>query len=331
MGKREDRLSLLYKVAYLYYEVGKKKYEIGQQVKQSPSQVGNLLEEALREGIVKIEVNLPRLKRLEDRIKKKFDLRDVVIVPNDSDCSSLLNRLGQASSEYFEANVPDGAKVGLGGGYLMYEMINRLPARKRDIEIFPAAIIGRGSRISHIDPMILVTLLWARSGHLPERARYVTVTPLDKAVDIPELQKHYRQLLRNRKVSELFEDMKGVDWVFASMGGVEADEAYIAATNYATKNLLDEIKLDDRTLRGEGVVGDVVYSFFDKNGKTKSDWNLVPTVGVKQLKEMSSDPRKRVVITVGSYKMPALEGLMRGEICNVLITDALAAEKLLQI
>src|SRR6266550_2634537 len=143
--KREERLTLLYKVAQLYYVDGKKKYQIAHLVQQSSTQVANLLQEAKAEGIVSIQVTLPRLRRLQREIKERFSLREVVIVPYDADCSALLKRLGQASAEYFEANVEDGSKIALGGGYLMYEMISMLSERQRDIGIFPAAIIARGS------------------------------------------------------------------------------------------------------------------------------------------------------------------------------------------
>jgi len=205
-----------------------------------------------------------------------------------------------------------------------------LPERQRDIGIFPAAIIARGSHIAHIDPLILVTLLWAKSGHLQERAHYVTVTPLRKSANSSQLRKHYLQLLRNEMVGELFESMKAVDWVFASIGGLDAEQSYIAATNYSTRNLLDEIKLEDDKLRKEGVVGDIIYSFFDENGETKPQWNIVATLGVNQLKKMAADPNKHVVVTVGAYKMRALKAVLRGKLCNTLITDARAAELLLK-
>jgi deoxyribonucleoside regulator len=328
--KRDDRVGLLYKVAQLYYEGGIKKYEIGKLVNQSPSQVGNLLAEARKKGIVKIEIGLPRLQLLQNKLKSTFGLLDVIVVPYDADCPGLLKQLGQAAAEYFEDSVLDGAKVALGGGYLMYEMISALSERKRDVQLFPAAIIGRGSDVTHIDPMILVTLLWAKSGHLQRRAHYVTVTPLERIGDRRQVQKHYSQLRRNKKVHDLFEAMKTVDWVFASIGGLNADDDYVSATQYATKNLMDEMKLDDDDLKKEGVVGDIVYSFFNGSGDTKPSLDIGITLGVRHLKAMVQDSKKRVVVVAGSYKLEALKAVLRGQICNVLITDANAADRLLR-
>jgi DNA-binding transcriptional regulator LsrR (DeoR family) len=43
---------------------------------------------------------------------------------------------------------------------------------------------------------------------------------------------------------------------------------------------------------------------------------------------MVADPKSRVVVIVGSYKLQALRAVLRGKLCNVLITDAEAAEKI---
>jgi hypothetical protein len=209
-------------------------------------------------------------------------------------------------------------------------MINALPDQRRDIDIYPAAIIGRGPVIAHIDPMILVTLLWAKSGREQGRAHYVTVLPPEKGSTREEVQKEYKQFHKTRKkVSELFEQMKDVDVVFASIGGLEVSSEYRSATSYATKNLLGEMSLTEEDLRAEGAVGDIAYSFFNEKGETKPEWNFFLSLGVKHLKQIAADPNKRVVVVVGGYKIAALKAVLRGKLCNVLITDAQAAETVL--
>jgi DNA-binding transcriptional regulator LsrR (DeoR family) len=326
--KAEERLALLYKVAQMFYEQRIKKYKIAKMVKQSPTQIAKLLEEAKRRGIVKITVSLPRLTVLQERLKAKYKLKEAIVIPYDRDCSALLIRLSKAAAEYFDNRVDDGSRVALGGGYLMYRMVNLLPERPRDIHIYPAAIIARGPTSAHLDPLVIVNSLWARSGQPKEKLHYVTVTPSDKPPKVDQLRQHYQELLRNRVVNGLFNEMKNTGWVFASIGSVDADPAYIQATNNSTRNLLDEIKLDDGSLRSQGVIGDIAYSFFDASGDTKRDWNIVATIGVDHLKRMVRENRN-VVVVVGSYKLRALQAVLAGRICNVLITDATAAEKLL--
>jgi DNA-binding transcriptional regulator LsrR (DeoR family) len=123
--------------------------------------------------------------------------------------------------------------------------------------------------------------------------------------------------------------MKLVDIVFASIGALDVNPEYRAATQYVTKNLLKEVKLSEQDLRDQGVVGDIIYSFFDAKGKTKPAWNIFLSLGVDFLREMAAATDKKVVVVVGSYKMDALKALLQGKLCNVLITDGYAAESLI--
>ncbi|MEP6912954.1 MAG: sugar-binding domain-containing protein, partial [bacterium] len=280
---------------------------------------------------------------LQDKLKRRFGLRDAIVIPTDQDCSLLLKNLAKAAADYFEKIVPARASVALGGGYLMYEMVARLPERHRDIDIYPAAIVGRGPSITHIDPMTLVTLLWAKSGHGQGRAHYITLTPPEIGSGFESLARYYGEFQKRKQVKPLLASMNNVDFVFASVGGIDASEAYLAVTRDMTKNLLDEMNLgaanrnkpksastNASQLSEAGAVGDLAYSFFDAEGRTKSEWNLATSIGIKRLKELSSTPDKAVVVVVGGYKEQSLNAVMQGRICNVLITDADGAEQALK-
>jgi deoxyribonucleoside regulator len=333
--KEDERTALLYKVASLYFERDPDskrltKSQIAARIGQSPTQVANLLREAEEKGIVSIKINLPKLRELQEGLKGRYEfLRDVVVIPPEKDCAVLLRLLGKSAAEYFEEQATGGMKVGISGGYVMYEMVEALADKRRDIDIYPTAIIGRGPGVVHIDPMILVTLLWAKSGRQPDRAHYVTVLPSEATKRDKVRQEYKRFYSERKKVREIFKQMELVDTVFASIGALEVNAEYRAATQYVTKNLLKEIRLSEDELRDEGVVGDIIYSFFDENGRTRPAWNIFLSLGVDHLREMAADPAKRVVVVVGSYKMEALKAVLRGKLCNVLITDGHAAESLI--
>jgi DNA-binding transcriptional regulator LsrR (DeoR family) len=174
--------------------------------------------------------------------------------------------------------------------------------------------------------MITVTLLWAKSGRQPGRAHYVTITPPEGDGNLKNAKKVYRKVVEHGKVRGLYDEMKDVDILFSSIGALNADTEYKAVTQYLTKNLLDEIGASETEMRG--VVGDINYSFFDKLGSTRPEWNPFPTLGVTELTAIARNRQRRVVITAGSYKMEALKAVLSGKMCNVLITDALAAEHL---
>jgi len=326
----EERLNLLYRVATMYYHEGMTKAKIAGILSQSATHVANLLEEAKRKNIVTINVNVPTAQNLALGLKTRFPhLKEVVVVPFDRDCSDLLKQLGEAAAAYFEEMVTAGARIALGGGYLMFEMISQLPSRDRDIHIYPVAIMGRGPTIAHIDPVTLVTLLWAKSGRGKGRAHYVTVTPPDKETR-ESIVDHYEKLESTKKLRDLFSEIESVDFLFLSVGGLDADPEYVSIAQNGSQNLVLEMAgVTKEELKVEGAIGDIGYCFFDRDGKGRREWKIGNTLTLDKLRSLSETSDKRVVAVVGAYKMKSLEVIVNNRFCNVLITDSRAANSLL--
>jgi deoxyribonucleoside regulator len=323
-----ERLTLLHKVATLFYEKGKRKYDIASDIKQSPTQVGLLLKEAIKEGIVNIEVNLPRFTSLQESLKIRFGLLDVMVVPFDNDFSLLRSNLSKVTAKYFEVNVQDNHKIAVGGGYLTYKMIEYLEDKVRNIDIYSTALLGRDNGITHIDPMILVNLLWAKCGHQYEKAHYFTLTPPNESADNTEIRKHYDEMKHNNRLIQLLSAMNSVDFVFTSIGSLGADKTFNVNPN-KPKNLAVSIRISEDELKSQGVVGDIVYSFFGSDGQTRPEWSVFPSIKIETLKQMSKSKNKKVVVIAGYYKSKALKSVLENKMCNVLITDTYSAELLL--
>lgn len=323
-----ERLSLLHKVATLYYKKGLKKYDIARKIRQSPTQVGLLLKEAIDSGIVRIEVNLPNFTVLQDSLRVKYDLLDVIVVPFDKDFGQLRNNLSRASAKYFEANVKDKVKVAIGGGYLTYKMVEYLEEKLRNIDIYPTALIGRDNGITHIDPVILVNLLWAKCGHIYQKAHYFTLTPPDESANTIEIKNHYDQIKNDPRLQQFLSAMNDVDIIFTSIGSLGIDKTFNSNPS-KPKNLAVSIKVSEEELKSQGVAGDIVYSFFDNNGETRPEWSIFPAIDIENLKLMSKAKNKKVVVTAGYYKNKSLKAILNNKMCNVLITDAYSAELIL--
>jgi deoxyribonucleoside regulator len=328
----DDRKTLL-EVARLYYEEEITKSEIAKSRGVSNTQVGRLLKEAHERGIVQIKFHPPLLEELGFQLIRRFDLRKAIVipsVPNMRKNYEFQRRLwGEAAADYFEETVKPGMKVGISGGYTVHEMISALPVRDRRIKIFPTAIIGRGPIIEHLDPVVLVTLLWSKSGRASETAYYVTVPPFERGSSVETVQRENKLLLKRQKVRTVYEGMKEVDIIFGSIGSVEVPKEYSAHTHHTTIRLLEEIGVTETRLRSEGAVGDINYSFFNENGNTKASWDFFLTLDVEHLRRMASLPKKDVVIMAGVYKVVPLKAVLKGRLCNVLITDEQTAIELL--
>jgi deoxyribonucleoside regulator len=325
----DERLRQVLKVARLFYEKEMTKTDISHEIRASTTQVARLLEEAREQGYVRIEFTPPTLYDLGERLKARYEwLQDVVVISYTDDLAFLRRMLGKAAAQYFEAAIPDGATVAIGGGDTMYEMVMALPSEERNIFLVPTAIIDTGPVLTHIDPAVLLTILWVRNGRRPGHARFATGLPFNKPLSRQKIKEEYEEFCKRKAVQEVMAEMKRADFMFTSLGCLKPDADYEKLSPRPHKYLLENLRLTEAAIIKEGAIGDINYSFFDENGQTDPDWNIFPTLGVDRVKEMVM-ANKRVVAATGRYKLPALKAALNGRLFNVLITDEIAAGELL--
>lgn len=325
----EERLRQVLKVAHLFYEKEMTKTDISHEIRASTTQVIRLLEEAKEQGYVRVEFSPPKLHELAEQLKRNYEwLEEAAVVSYADDLAFLRRMVAKAAAQYFESAVTEGAKVAVGGGDTMYEMVMALPQEERNIFLVPSAIIDTGPVLTHIDPAVLVTTLWVRSGRKPGHAHFATGLPQSKPLSRQKIREEYEEFSRRRAVQEVLGEMKRADFLFTSLGCLKADAEYEKLSPRPHKYLLENLRLTEAALSKEGAVGDINYSFFDGEGKTIPEWNIFPSLGVEAVREMVRAGRK-VVVAAGRYKLPSLKAALNGKLFNVLITDEMAARELL--
>lgn len=333
----EERRRRLFKVAWLRYKKNMKKASIAREIDTSITHVTRLLDEAERKGIVQFKFTPPKLEALGVDLQQCFPcVKEAIVVASTEDYWFQRQLWGTAAAQYFEENVTPGTVVGITGGYTINEMIAALPEREREIEIYPTAIIGRGPTIEHIDPIVLVTQLWVKSGTSRSVAHYATILPFEEDTSYEEVLKKRQEFLENEKIKELYDGMhKRVKIIFTSIGLVGADPEYKKYSKLTTLKLLAEIKgVTEKKLvnelRKDGVVGDLAYAFFDKEGKPSRKWNYFLTTEIERVREMANNyPDEKVVMMAGKFKIEGLKAALKGNLCNVLITDETSARQLI--
>jgi deoxyribonucleoside regulator len=325
----DERLRQVLKVAYLFYEQEMTKTDISHEIRASTTQVARLLEEAREQGYVRIEFTPPKLYDLGEQLKARYEwLQDAVVISYAEDLSFLRRMLGKAAAQYFESSVTAGARVAVGGGDTIYEMAMALPREERNIYLVPTAIIDTGPVLTHIDPTVLVTILWARSGRKPGQAHFATGLPPNKPLSRQKIKEEYEEFCLRRAVQSVLAEMKRAEFAFMSLGCLRPDPDYEKLSPRPHNYLLENLRLTRAGLVKEGVVGDINYSFFDEHGQTAAEWNIFPSIGVDQIRGMV-EAKKKVVVAVGRYKIAALKAALRGRLFSVLITDEMAAKELL--
>src|SRR6476620_4281282 len=114
MGRLEE-LRLITKVATLYHQHGLRQAEIAERLDLSQASVSRLLKRGESEGIVRITVAAPMgvYPQLEDALKERYGLKEVVVVDGTDEPAELLHHLGAAAAYYVETTLQPDEQIGI--------------------------------------------------------------------------------------------------------------------------------------------------------------------------------------------------------------------------
>jgi deoxyribonucleoside regulator len=306
---------LMLKAARLYYEDNRTQEDVARTLKVSRPTVSRLMQQAREEGIVQIKIVDPSAthSQLELQLLSTFNLADVVVIDTEGDTHDLTRRrLGQAAARYLERTVTNGGVIGLGWGRTMHEVVQALePKRKARVTVVP--LIGG---LGQIAPMFQV--------HELARTFAEKFGGTWQNFYVPALvgsDKMAADLLGSsdmRQVSALWDDLSVA---VVGIGNVDfASEIQMLFVNYLNES-------SQTKLQASKAVGDICVRFFDVNGKVCQAVRGVVGADLKQIRNA-----KRVIgVASGASKAEAILGALRGHYVNVLVTDDLAAQRVLEL
>jgi len=323
-GVQPDEIRQMVRCVQLYYRAQRHQNEIARELGLSSSKVSRLLKRAFADGLVRVEIELPKRPRLEVALVERFRLRDAVVIPL-GETRELKEDLGTAAARYFEKSAADGARVGLSCGYTLYQLIRALRERRfRDLELYP---LSGESTLQLVDlfPNTLVGMMAAK--YRPHVRAYAL--PVQVLGSFAAAQRERRRLLQKGEVRRIYEAASDVDIALVGIGMIgEATAGFCSLAEFYGVSV--------GRLRALGVVGEINYHPFDRDGKLLDRKELRPltqrvlAVPPSRLRELSSQYRKLVIAVAGGPdKHAAILGAMRGRFANVLVTDENTAEALL--
>ena len=106
-------------ICHLYYEDGLSQNEIAEKLKISRPTISRLLTFAKENGLVQIKVMDPKqdLSLLQIQLKKKYQLKEVLVAENFIDDTQIINdKLGKLTAEYLNHIVEDNHIIGISWG-----------------------------------------------------------------------------------------------------------------------------------------------------------------------------------------------------------------------
>ncbi len=299
------------RIAWMYYVEGLTQSEIADKLGIGRVTVVRNINEAIRQREVKIWIKgeIADCVSLENELKQVFGLEDAVVVPQPSIPTNINKSIGVAAGMYTTDQLTDDFILGVGWGATLYESLATLsPRNLSGVEVI--SLLGGVVEARRYNPG---EFAWQFANTVGADCYLLTAPAIvDSAAT--------RDALVNRcGLSTVFEHGAKMNMALLSVGNMEQQ---------ATSFRFGFMSEDDRiSLTAKGAVGDLLYNFFDAQGRLV-DHPINSRVMSMPVDKIRSVP-KRVIASGGNHKIEALLGAIKLVDCNVLITNESTARALI--
>jgi len=310
----QDEFELLARIANRYYNDGRTQAEIAREFSLSRPKVQRLLERARFSGVVDIHIEAPPWLNLdlEAQLREAFRLTEVIVAPRRDDPQSQREEVARGAARYLERRVHDGSVVAVSHGRDTGE-VHRFfrPGHRLDCT-FVSAMGGSPRLDEPTNPNDICRALAERAGG---RAVSLYAPAYVESVEMRD------RLLEQDAVAAPLRLAANADMALVGIGGTD-DGCTMVRSGCFT---LEEIA----RLRADGAVGDVLGNYVDSSGRR------IASQGSGRLIALSIDDLRRIetVVAVASEweKPPAILGVLRAGVVDVLVIDERNAHEVLEL
>jgi deoxyribonucleoside regulator len=312
MVSKKIEISLLVEAARLYYEHDFSQQQIAQKLGISRPGVSRLLTKALEQGIVRIEIRDPSNQgiKIENDLKKKYDLKKIVVVPEDERVAIVKRRLGQAAVKMLSELITDDFTLGVSWGTTMQEVARHL-ARKKMKNLDVVQLNGGVSKAAYDTHASEIAQM---IGEKLQATPYLL--PLPAIVDSPDVKK---VITSDKNIARTLALGEKSEVALFTIGLFDEQSVLVKADYFED----DEIK----SLLGKGAIGDICSRIIDNNGHVCSPVLNSRTIGI-ELEDLAKKSYS-IAVAGGKDKLPAIRAALRGNWFNCLITDGWIAGELM--
>jgi deoxyribonucleoside regulator len=312
--EKQRRLLQMVTIAELYYIEGLTQAEIAERLQLTRLKVNQLLQDARKDGIIRIEIVNPlsTCTDLQQRLEEHFGLRRAVVIPAFTDSSGVLAReLGKAAASLVAELINDGDLVGIGWGTTVYELVHAFECDRQITATFIPLIGGLGEVHAHFQ--------------INEFARVLANTADGrwKALHAPFLveRKEIKDaLLSDSLINELVSLWSHLDHAVVGIG-MSISKSPMLLTQYFTNAHLMQMER-------QGIVGDICSRFFDKDG-ILCNWDINDRLIGISLDELHK-AKNVIAVAGGTVKTTAILAALNGGHIDMLVIDEQTAKALLR-
>lgn len=304
------------KVSKLFYQGGLSKIEIGKKLRISRFKVAQLLEDALKDGMVKIIINEPQntFLDLESSLEEKFKIYRAALVETSFNYEETKKNIGRAAANCLLDMAYDGDVIGVAWGTTIYEMVNFLPLSIKRNNISVVQVTGGLNQVSTDFNAIELTRRVAKVFGAKSYQLYAPAV-----VDNIETK---NALMLESNIKKTIEMFSKINIAIVGVGSVVPEPSTMLYRDGFIR------KEDFENILKCGAVGDINSYFYDKNGNNCETELERRTIGI----DLNHLKRIRYVMAVcgGKFKADAIYGALKGKIINMIITDEETAKEILK-
>ena len=312
--KTQYKSEILVEAAKLYYEHQLSQLEISKKLKVSRPTVSRLLNQARNTGIVRIDIIDPSEigTQLESALINKYELKKVVVVPNDTDDNQIIKkRLGKAAVILVDQLITESTILGISWGTTMQQVARQIRSRR----VKDMVVVQLNGGISRAELDTHASEIAKTIGESYKAIPYLM--PLPAVVDNAALKK---AILSDKYISRTLELGRKAEIAMFTIGSFGNNSVLVNA-DYFEPDEVDE-------LLKSGAVGDICSRIIKADGSICSKDLNNRTIGI-ELEELKKK-QYSIAVVGGKKKFAAIQAGLNGQWFNSLITDEWTATELLR-
>lgn len=307
-----SRLDDAARAGWLYYVAGNTQDQIAAKLGVSRQSAQRLVSLAVSEGLVKVRIDHPIAACLDlaDRLRKRFALDFVEVVPSDPASSSSTLGVAEAAAAEIEKRLSAAEPIvmALGTGRTLKAAIERLPA----MECPQHKVVSLTGNIAPDGSAALYNVVFTMADKVKSRSFPM---PLPVIASSPE----ERELLHGQElIRATLALAEQADVTFVGIGDLGPD-APLYEDGFISK---DELK----ALQKAGAVAEIVGWAFDREGR------LIEGITSDRVASAQIPSRERclvIALAMGERKLPGIFAAVSRRLVNGLVTDERTAAALL--
>ena len=312
---RAARRDLLIKVAKMYYLENLSQQQIANKIKASRSNVSKMLQSARDLNIVQIRIDdtsTPGFLQ-QTELMETFDISQAIVIPSMKDPENTKMEVGRAAADLLQLKISDGMRIGITWGSTIYHVVNQFNPKPLKNAIVYQLMGGTGARDPDTDgreqTQSMANKLKAKS--------YILQAPL-----IVQSKQLRNLLLKEPVISQTLKEAEQVDLAITSLGTNDPINCNLLKLGHFTRAKC-------RELRKRGAVGDLCGWHLDINGQLCELDLHDRIVGISL--EQISRIKTVIAVAIGERKAEIILACLRGGYIDYLVTDELAAIKVLSL